>query len=60
LWKNEAAMREFSLNSATHGEAVKRAYTEGWFSEYMFARFNLLDMTGEWPGLDDQLIAADS
>lgn len=52
VWSDEAAMRAFSLTSPTHGEAVKLAYTRGWFKEYLFARFNLLDVRGAWPGFD--------
>ena len=52
IWDDEAAMRRFSLESPTHGVAVKRAYEEGWFAEYLFARFNLLGVEGQWPGLE--------
>ena len=59
LWQSTEAMEEFALNSKTHGEAVRRAYTEGWFSEYMFARFNLLGVEGTWPNLSADLIHVD-
>lgn len=52
IWDDEAAMTRFSLESPTHGIAVKRAWQEGWFAEYLFARFNLLAVEGVWPGLD--------
>lgn len=52
IWDDEAAMRAFSLNSPTHGVAVRRAYEEGWFADYLFARFNLLGVEGQWPGLE--------
>ncbi|MCU0831662.1 MAG: spheroidene monooxygenase [Rhizobiaceae bacterium] len=55
IWSDEAAMRDFSLRSRTHGEAVKLAYTRGWFSEYLFARFNLMAVDGRWPALDEVL-----
>ncbi|MEM0900249.1 MAG: spheroidene monooxygenase [Pseudomonadota bacterium] len=55
VWTDEAAMRSFSLNSPTHGEAVKAAYTDGWFKEYLFARFNLVDIEGDWSRFDPSL-----
>lgn len=52
IWDDEAAMRRFSLESPSHGVAVRRAWDEGWFAEYLFARFNLIDVDGQWPGLE--------
>lgn len=57
IWTNEEAMRRFSLTSATHGEAVKLAFANGWFREYLFARFNLVDTIGQWTGFDPALIS---
>ncbi|MEO0497261.1 MAG: spheroidene monooxygenase [Pseudomonadota bacterium] len=56
FWETQDAMKAFSLDSDTHGVAVKRAYAEGWFSEYMFARFNLLGVEGKWRDIPDGLI----
>jgi spheroidene monooxygenase len=52
VWDDIEAMEQFSLKSKAHGEAVSRAYREGWFSEYCFTRFNLLDVEGAWAGLE--------
>lgn len=52
IWEDEQAMRAFALDSPTHGVAARRAWQEGWFAEYLFARFNLLAVEGAWPGLD--------
>jgi spheroidene monooxygenase len=60
IWSDEAAMRDFSLRSRTHGEAVKLAYTRGWFTEYLFARFNLVAIDGCWPALDEVLARLDT
>ncbi|MEO0635878.1 MAG: spheroidene monooxygenase [Pseudomonadota bacterium] len=57
FWESEEAMKAFSLDSDTHGVAVRRAYAEGWFSEYMFARFNLLSVEGAWRDIPDTLIS---
>ena len=53
LWQSAEAMERFSRESATHGEAVRLAYQENWFSEYCFTRFNLLATQGDWQGLTD-------
>lgn len=53
IWTDAAQMVHFARTSETHGVAVRRAYEEGWFSEYLFARFNLLSVEGRWPELDD-------
>ncbi|MDP2122373.1 MAG: hypothetical protein Q8S27_10485 [Hoeflea sp.] len=52
LWHSVEAMESFSRRSATHGEAVRMAYQDDWFSEYCFTRFNLLAVDGHWQGLD--------
>jgi spheroidene monooxygenase len=60
IWSDEAAMRAFSLKSPAHGEAVRLAYHKGWFSENLFARFNLLGIDGRWPALDEVLALLDA
>ncbi|OCW58486.1 hypothetical protein [Hoeflea olei] len=52
-WTSVEAMEAFSRRSATHGEAVRTAYRDDWFSEYCFTRFNLLALEGRWQGLTD-------
>ncbi|MEQ8479681.1 MAG: hypothetical protein RIC18_03415 [Hoeflea sp.] len=53
LWQSAGEMERFARDSATHGEAVRRAYRDGWFSEYCFTRFNLLSVDGQWDGLTE-------
>jgi spheroidene monooxygenase len=55
IWSDEAAMRAFSLKSPAHGEAVRLAYHKGWFSENLFARFNLVRIDGSWRALEEVL-----
>ena len=50
IWGDGEAMRRFSRDSATHGEAVRRVAEEGWFSEQLFARFRPLGAVGTWEG----------
>ncbi|WP_394690180.1 hypothetical protein [Hoeflea sp.] len=51
LWNSVDEMERFARTSPTHGEAVRQAYHDNWFSEYCFTRFNLLAMDGHWEGL---------
>jgi spheroidene monooxygenase len=53
LWSSVEEMERFARTSPTHGEAVRRAYQDNWFSEYCFTRFNLLAIDGRWEGLTD-------
>lgn len=53
IWRSAEAMESFSKSSTSHGEAVRCAYRDHWFSEYCFTRFNLLAVEGHWQGLDD-------
>ena len=50
VWGDGEAMRRFSRESATHGEAVRCVAEEGWFSEQLFARFRPLGASGTWEG----------
>ena len=49
VWDDVAAMRRFASGPA-HGEAARRVYEHGWFSEELFARFRVLGATGAWNG----------
>ena len=51
VWEDVAAMRRFASGPA-HGEAARRVYENGWFSEELFARFRVLGATGTWNGRD--------
>ncbi|MTH98786.1 spheroidene monooxygenase [Roseibium sp. RKSG952] len=52
IWTDEDAMQRFSLDTPNHGVAARKAYAENWFAESCFARFNLMDMVGAWPGAE--------
>ena len=58
IWDDAEAMRRFSRESATHGEAVRRVAEEGWFSEQLFARFRPLGAVGRWNGRDAAALIA--
>jgi hypothetical protein len=49
LWDSVAAMRAYA-GSGAHGHAAQEAFRQGWFSEWMFARFEPLLVQGRWQG----------
>ena len=51
VWDDVATMRRFASGPA-HGEAARRVYRHGWFSEELFARFRVLAAVGTWNGRD--------
>jgi spheroidene monooxygenase len=51
VWDSVAAMRAYAAGGA-HGHAARQAWSEGWFSEWLFARFEPLWLEGTWEGWD--------
>jgi len=49
LWDTAEAMQAYSRHGS-HGDAARRAFREGWFSEWMFVRFVPLMLRGSWAG----------
>jgi hypothetical protein len=52
LWTSGQAMRDFAYKSDRHAEVVRLTRERDWYSEEMFTRFRVLDMTGSWTGFD--------
>jgi len=48
LWQDQAAMDAYARSGA-HLDAIRQAYSQGFFSESMFARFRVLEVRGNWP-----------
>lgn len=49
IWDSVDAMDEYARRGA-HAEAIRAAYTRGFFSESMFARFVPIEVRGTWKG----------
>jgi hypothetical protein len=49
VWDNEAALARYAQQGA-HREAAANAWRQDWFSESMFARFEVLHAQGRWQG----------
>ena len=51
LWQSQSSMDAYARSGA-HLEAIRQAYSQGFFSESMFTRFRVLELAGDWPGID--------
>jgi hypothetical protein len=47
LWKSAAALRDFAYKGQAHQVAIKQTEAIGWYSEELFARFEILELRGE-------------
>jgi hypothetical protein len=50
LWDSPSALVEFAHRRAAHTEVVARTASEGWYAEELFARFEVLSVTGTFRG----------
>jgi hypothetical protein len=50
VWDGADAMTEFAHRRAAHTEVVVRTALEGWYAEELFARFEVLSMSGTFRG----------
>jgi len=51
LWRNQSAMDAYARSGA-HLEAIKQAYSQRFFSESMFTRFQVVEVDGDWPDVE--------
>ena len=47
LWNSASALRDFAYKGQAHQVAIKQTVTIGWYSEELFARFEVLELRGE-------------
>lgn len=52
VWQSGKAMTDFAYAGDHHREVVKLTRQRGWYREEMFTRFNILDISGSWPGFE--------
>lgn len=52
MWRSEADMKAFAYRSAEHREVIARTRREGWYSEDMFLRFEVVGTSGTLRGQD--------
>lgn len=44
IWDSEQSMKSYAYNNKAHLEAIKKTQNLKWYSEELFARFNVLDI----------------
>lgn len=47
LWESASALRDFAYKGQAHQVAIEQTKTIGWYSEELFARFEVLEVRGE-------------
>lgn len=47
LWKSASALRDFAYKGKAHQVAIEQTKSIGWYSEELFARFEVLEQRGE-------------
>lgn len=47
LWENSKALRDFAYKGAAHQKAIEQTKSIDWYSEELFARFEVLELRGE-------------
>ncbi|WP_034257517.1 hypothetical protein [Adhaeribacter aquaticus] len=50
IWKTENDIIQYAYKSAQHQQVIKKTRTDNWYSEELFARFEVLGATGSWKG----------
>lgn len=60
LWRNNDSITQFSSRQKAHAQVIARTHETGWYSEELFARFKVLNMSGNFDGIDLAAIAAET
>lgn len=48
IWDSPRAISDFAYRSSAHQQAIRATKEIGWYSEEMFARFAVIEESGEW------------
>lgn len=49
VWRNSAALRDFAYALPAHRAVIEQTRATGWYAEELFARFAVLDVSGDRP-----------
>jgi len=62
IWENQQSMLEYAYKTTHHQQVIKKTRSDNWYSEELFARFEVLSTTGTWKGKDplENLFKAES
>jgi spheroidene monooxygenase len=50
IWPDTSAMANFARKDGPHARAIQAVRAGDWFSEELYARFNILESAGSWGG----------
>lgn len=50
VWDSPGAMRDFAYSRRAHADVIERRARRGWYAEELFARFEVLDLSGTYQG----------
>jgi hypothetical protein len=48
IWEDEKSMTDYAYKSDEHLNVIRQTRKKNWFSEELFARFHVMDVTGNW------------
>ncbi|CAM3602147.1 hypothetical protein [Deinococcus frigens] len=51
VWRDAGSMRTYAYHGDAHRQAIARTRQEHWYSEELFARFEVQEVRGVWAGL---------
>lgn len=52
LWRSPGAMEKFAYGNRQHRGAMRETRLRNWYTEELFARFEVLAVEGQWPGVE--------
>jgi hypothetical protein len=50
IWESAQALVEFAHRRSAHSQVVRRTALEGWYAEELFARFEVVALSGTFRG----------
>lgn len=57
IWESNESITAFSSKQKPHADVIARTHETGWYSEELFARFKVINMSGHFAGLDFSKLA---
>lgn len=52
IWESNESITAFSSKQKPHADVIARTHETGWYSEELFARFKVVNLSGSFAGLD--------
>ncbi len=52
IWESQEQMMQYAYKTAHHQEVIKKTRQDNWYSEELFARFQVISAEGTWKGIN--------